>query len=119
MRAPHPLPDPLVDLIAERFRVIGEPLRIKLLDRLRAGEASVGELTDALGATQQNVSRHLAVLHAAGIVARLKQGTRTVYAISDQSVFDLCETVCGSLQQSLAELALLLDPAHQPVEAES
>ena len=91
--------------------MIGEPVRIKLLDRLRSGDASVGELTEALGATQQNVSRHLAVLHAAGIVARHKDGTRVVYAIADQSVFELCEAVCGSLQQSVAELALLLGPA--------
>jgi DNA-binding transcriptional ArsR family regulator len=76
-------------------------------------------LTEALGATQQNVSRHLAVLHAAGIVARRKQGTRAVYAISDQTVFDLCETVCGSLQQSVSELAMLLEPGQRPVEAKS
>jgi DNA-binding transcriptional ArsR family regulator len=108
---PSPLPDPLVELIAERFRVIGEPLRIKLLDRLRAGEASVSELTDALGATQQNVSRHLAVLHAAGIVSRRKEGTRVLYGIADQTVFALCESVCGSLQQAVAELSELLGTA--------
>jgi DNA-binding transcriptional ArsR family regulator len=108
---PSPLPDPLVELIAERFRVIGEPLRIKLLDRLRAGEASVGELTEALGATQQNVSRHLAVLHAAGVVSRRKEGTRVLYGIADQTVFALCESVCGSLQQSVAELSELLGTA--------
>ncbi len=86
MTLPHPLPDPLVELIAKRFRVIGEPMRIRLLDRLREGEASVHELTEATGATQQNVSKHLGVLHAAGIVARRKEGTRTVYAIADDSV---------------------------------
>jgi DNA-binding transcriptional ArsR family regulator len=111
MAVPHPLPDPLVDMIAERFRVIGEPVRIKLLDRLREGEASVGELTEALGATQQNVSRHLALLHGAGVVSRRKEGTRVVYAIADQTVFALCEMVCGALQQSVAELAQLLDGA--------
>lgn len=111
MSIPNPLPDPVVELIAERFRVIGEPLRIKLLDRLRSGEQSVGELAVALGATQQNVSRHLAVLHGAGIVSRRKQGTRVLYGIADQSVFDLCEAVCGSLQQSVAELAELLGSA--------
>ena len=60
MTLPHPLPDDLVELIARRFRAIGEPMRIKLLDRLRDGEATVGELTEALGASQQNVSKHLA-----------------------------------------------------------
>jgi DNA-binding transcriptional ArsR family regulator len=111
MPAPHPLPDSLVDLIAHRFRVIGEPLRIKLLDQLRDGEASVGDLTEALAANQQNVSRHLAVLHGAGIVARRKDGTRTLYSISDPTVFALCETVCGALEQSVAELAELLGGA--------
>ena len=111
MTVPHPLPDPLVDLIAERFRVIGEPVRIKLLDRLRDGRG-VGRRADrGAGATQQNVSRHLAVLHAAGIVGRRKEGTRVVYAITDETMFALCETVCGSLQQSVAELAQLLDAA--------
>lgn len=104
----HPLPEPVVELIAERFRVMGEPLRIRILDRLRQGETSVGELTSELGATQQNISRHLAVLHAAGIVARRKEGTKVIYAIADESVFALCEAVCGSLQQSVAELAQLL-----------
>ena len=107
---PRPLPDELVEVIAERFRVIGEPMRIKLLDRLREGEASVGELAAALGAGQQNVSRHLNVLHAAGVVSRRKDGTRVLYSIGDESVFALCETVCGSLQQSVQGLAALLAP---------
>jgi DNA-binding transcriptional ArsR family regulator len=109
MSLAHPLSDPLIDLIAHRLRVIGEPLRIKLLDRLRDGEASVGELTEALAANQQNVSRHLAVLHGAGIVARRKSGTRTLYSIADPTVFALCETVCGALEQSVSELAQILD----------
>jgi DNA-binding transcriptional ArsR family regulator len=105
---PHPLPDPLVELVAQRFRVMGEPARIRILDRLRGGEASVGELVAVVGSTQQNVSRHLAVLHDAGLVARRKEKTRVVYEIADDTVFALCETVCGSLARQLAELAQLL-----------
>ena len=105
---PHPLPEPLIDLIAERFRVLGEPMRIKLLDRLRAGEATVGELREALGASQQNVSKHLGVLHNAGLVSRTKQGTSAVYAIADPGVFELCEHVCGGLRRQLSELDSLL-----------
>ena len=85
MPIPHPLPEPLVELVAQRFRLIGEPMRIRLLDRLRTDEQSVGELADALGATQQNVSKHLACLHQAGIVARRKDGNRVVYSIADES----------------------------------
>jgi DNA-binding transcriptional ArsR family regulator len=108
LAVPHPLPVPLADLIAERFRVIGDPVRVRLLDRLRDGEASVGELTEWLEGSQQNVSRHLAVLHSAGVVSRRKDGTRVLYSIADESVFALCDAVCGALQQSVAELALIV-----------
>ena len=101
MPVTHPLPDDLVDLIAERFRVLGDPTRIKLLDRLREGEASVLDLTDLIGTTQQNISKHLGVLHRAGIVARRKRGNFAYYSIMDEGVFELCEAVCGSLQEHL------------------
>lgn len=104
MTIPHPLPEPLIELIAQRFRVIGEPMRIKLLDRLRDGAATVGELTEALGASQQNVSKHLNVLYQAGIVSRTKHGTAVRYEIADETVFALCEQVCGGLRAQLAEL---------------
>ncbi len=104
----HPLPDPLVKLIAQRFRVIGEPMRIKLLDRLRDGSATVGELVKAQDASQQNVSKHLGVLHQAGIVSRAKEGTSVRYAIADDTVFALCEQVCGGLREQLAELDVTL-----------
>ena len=105
---PHPLPDGLADLIAERFRCLGEPLRIKLLDHLRDGEATVGELQEATGGSQQNVSKHLAVLLNAGMVSRTKQGNRSFYAITDETVFELCELVCGGLRRQLSELDLIL-----------
>jgi DNA-binding transcriptional ArsR family regulator len=98
MPVSHSLPDDLVELIAERFRALGEPTRIKLLDGLRKGEATVIELTELIGTTQQNVSKHLGVLQRCGIVARRKQGNFAYYRIVDEGVFDLCEAVCGSLQ---------------------
>jgi DNA-binding transcriptional ArsR family regulator len=107
---PHPLPDPLVDLIAQRFRVLAEPMRIKLLDRLRDGEASVTELQEALGASQQNVSKHLGVLLGAAMVSRRKEGTSVLYAIADPGVFTLCEHVCGGLRRQLSELDAVLGP---------
>jgi DNA-binding transcriptional ArsR family regulator len=107
-RIPHPLPDELVELIAQRFRCLGEPMRIKLLDRLRDGEASVGELQEAVDASQQNVSKHLGILLAAGMVSRTKRGTSVVYAIADDGVFELCEQVCGGLRRQLDELDSIL-----------
>lgn len=105
---PHPLPDALVELIAQRFRVIGEPMRIRLLDALRDGPMTVNELADAVGASQQNVSKHIGVLAQAGLVGREKEGTRVRCFIADDSVFALCEIVCGGLRQQVAELDELL-----------
>jgi len=105
---PHPLPDDLVELIARRFRVLAEPMRIKLLDRLREGGATVAELQDASGASQQNVSKHLGVLLQSGLVARRKEGNFARYEIADDSVFELCEQVCGGLRRQLDEMDALL-----------
>lgn len=99
MTATHPLPDELVELIAERFRLLGEPTRIRLLERLRDGEATGQELTGLIGTSQQNVSKHLRELQQAGIVARRRQGNFAYYRIADTGVFALCEAVCGSLER--------------------
>jgi DNA-binding transcriptional ArsR family regulator len=104
----HPLPEPLIELVAQRFRVLGEPMRIKLLDRLRDGDATVSELQDALGASQQNISKHLGILLSAGMVARTKDGNHSRYSISDPSVFELCEQVCGGVRRRLQELDAIL-----------
>jgi DNA-binding transcriptional ArsR family regulator len=104
MALPHPLSDELVELVARRFRVIGEPMRIRLLDRLRDGEATVTELTEAVGASQQNVSKHLGVLADAGVLGRRKAGNHVYYAIADESVFALCDEVCGSLARHAQSL---------------
>jgi DNA-binding transcriptional ArsR family regulator len=111
MAVSHPLPDDLVELIAERFRALSEPTRIKLLDRLRDGEASVLELTAAIGTTEQNVSKHLGVLQRSGIIARRKQGNFAYYRIVDEGVFSLCEAVCGSLQEQVESLRQLVGEA--------
>ncbi len=108
MALPHPLPDDLVELIARRFRVLGEPMRIRILDRLREGEATVGELSDALSASQQNVSKHLAVLADARMLGRRKERNHVYYRIVDEGVFALCDQVCGSVQQQLRTLSELV-----------
>jgi DNA-binding transcriptional ArsR family regulator len=104
----HPIPDPLVELIARRFRTLGEPTRIKLLDRLREGPATVGELIEATAGSQQNVSKHLRVLLEAGFVSRTQEGNFARYEIADELVFRLCEEVCGGLRKQLADLGNLI-----------
>jgi DNA-binding transcriptional ArsR family regulator len=113
MTLPHPLPDDLAELIARRFRAIGEPMRIRLLDRLRDGEATVGDLSEALSASQQNISKHLAVLADVGILGRRKEGNHVYYRVVDEGVFALCEEVCGSVQDQLRSLHDLVSGVSQ------
>jgi DNA-binding transcriptional ArsR family regulator len=108
MQLPHPLPEDLAELIARRFRALGDPLRVRILDLLRDQELSVTVLAEQLSASQQNVSKHLAVLVDTGMLARRKDGTHVYYRIADEGVFALCEQVCGSLQAQLASLNALV-----------
>ncbi|MBS0664089.1 MAG: helix-turn-helix transcriptional regulator [Verrucomicrobia bacterium] len=91
--------------IARRFAVLAEPMRLRLLQSLFEGEMSVNELVEVTGGTQANVSRHLQTLAHAHLVSRRKEGLQVFYTISDPSIFRLCELVCGSLEQQLAQQA--------------
>lgn len=102
------LPDPLLALIAARFRLLGEPVRLKLLALLEGGERSVGELVALTGAGQPNISKHLAALADGGLVRRRKAGTTTYYAIADTTALGLCDIVCSGLQERLREQARAL-----------
>jgi DNA-binding transcriptional ArsR family regulator len=104
----HPLPAPLVERIAERFRVLGEPMRIRLLEAMLDGEKSVTELQELTGASQQNVSQHLGVLLRARIVGRRKEGNFSLYSIADPVVWALCEQVSEGLRQEAEQLEGLL-----------
>jgi ArsR family transcriptional regulator len=102
---PSDLSDAAIAMIANRFKVLSDPLRLKLLIALEARERNVSELVAATKNTQTNVSRHLATLADAGIVTRRKAGQSAIYRISDPAVFDLCKHVCGSLQKRFEDQA--------------
>jgi len=104
----HALSDDAMALVARRFAVLAEPMRLRLLHAMCKGEKSVGELVKITGGTQTNVSRHLQTLAQAHLVARRKAGQQAFYAISDPTIFPLCELVCGSLEKSLARQAELV-----------
>ena len=104
----HDLSPQLTELIAERFRGLGEPMRLRILDALRDGGLTVSELVDVTGATQANVSKHLQLLHRLGFVQRQKEGTATRYAIADRDVFRLCDLVCGGARAQVRERERLL-----------
>jgi DNA-binding transcriptional ArsR family regulator len=87
------------ELMAVRFRALGEPMRLKILERLFRSPASVGEILDSVGGTQANVSKHLAVLRTGRLVSGRKEGNRTVYSISDPALERLCSVVCEAVSR--------------------
>lgn len=99
---PPPLSDRMLEKVAARFRTLGEPQRLRILQLLEGGERSVGELVDALHSGQPNVSRHLQTLYDAGLVGRRRSGASVLYRIADPSIFKLCEIVCRSAEREAA-----------------
>jgi DNA-binding transcriptional ArsR family regulator len=96
------LTEEALELIAARFRVLSEPMRLKILDALGNRELTVTELVGATAAGQANVSKHLAILADARLVARRKDGLNVYYRVADETVFDLCNAVCSSVGERLA-----------------
>jgi DNA-binding transcriptional ArsR family regulator len=94
-----------LELVAARFRVLGEPVRLRILQRLQEGECSVMELAHLLETTQPNVSKHLKLLQETGLVARRQEKNTAYYSVADDSVFALCDLVCSRLQERLAAQA--------------
>ena len=105
MAKKFPLADDALDLVARRFAVLAEPMRLRLIHALFHGEKSVNVLVQETGATQTNVSRHLQTLMHANVITRRKEGLQVFYAIADPSIYKLCELVCGSLEKSLTKQA--------------
>jgi DNA-binding transcriptional ArsR family regulator len=105
---PLALSDDALHLVARRFAVLAEPMRLRILNALCDGERNVSTLVEATGATQTNVSRHLQVLATNGLVARRREGVQAYYRVKDPSLFELCRLVCGSLEEQLTEGARIL-----------
>jgi DNA-binding transcriptional ArsR family regulator len=100
-QAMQALDDQALDQVADYFRALAEPLRLKLLNALREGPLNVSELTELVGSSQANVSKHLAVLAKAGLVSRQSRGTSVFYEIGDLRTYQLCDLVCGQIAQRL------------------
>jgi DNA-binding transcriptional ArsR family regulator len=106
-----PLNDQALEIIARRFAVLAEPMRLRLISALFGGEKNVTELVAATEGTQANVSRHLQTLIAANMLDRRKEGLQVYYRISDPNIPKLCQLVCGGLEKSLARQAAHFAPA--------
>jgi DNA-binding transcriptional ArsR family regulator len=92
-----------LERVATLFRVFAEATRLALLQELKDGPKSVGELVDSLPTTQANVSKQLKMLHDAGLVTRTKQGTNVIYEICEPMVFELCKIACDKLNRPAAK----------------
>lgn len=99
MASSLPLTDRARELAAARFRAMGEPTRLKILERLFRSPASVGEILESVGSTQANVSKHLGVLRAGSLVRSRKEGNRIVYSIADPSLERICAVVCDAVSR--------------------
>jgi DNA-binding transcriptional ArsR family regulator len=100
----------LLTLVAERFKALSDPARLRLLNALRPGELTVGELVDATDLSQANVSKHLAQLHTLGFVRRRKDGLFVYYSLADKEIFRLCDLMCGRIESELKDREKLLRP---------
>ena len=89
----------VLELIAERFRVLAEPARLQLMNAMRDRELTVGELVDRTGLGQANASKHLQMLRAHGFVERRKEGLYVFYRIADPEVFQLCKVMCDHIER--------------------
>lgn len=96
------LPDSALELVARRFRVLGEPMRLKILMHLQGGEKNVSQLVEAVEAGQANVSKHLGILADAHVIDRRREGGNVYYFIADPQIFELCDLMCSKLEKEFA-----------------
>ena len=120
-----PLSPQLLELVAERFRVLADPGSLQLLSALQEGEQTVTELIERTGFRQAKVSKHLQLLYNLGFVDRCKEGLHVYYRLATEDVFLLCDIMRRRLQleaarrqEVLEELASVGAEDPTPAEAE-
>jgi DNA-binding transcriptional ArsR family regulator len=93
-----PLPkladEKLIAYAATRFRLLAEPMRLRILLQLEKGECAAGEIARAIGGNQPNVSRHLQALYQGGVITRRRDGNTVFYAIADPAILGICDLMC-------------------------
>ncbi len=109
--------DQLLEKVAEQFRAMSNPVRLKILHTLEDGELSVSEILERIGGSQANASKHLAVLRGVGLVAPRREGPSVYYRISDSAVFTICETVCESLHRRASTEVATIEQGREAILA--
>lgn len=93
------LPESLIDRVAQRFKILSEPVRLQLLNQLQVhDELNVQELVEATEQRQANVSKHLGIMTREGLLERRKDGLHVYYSLSDPTIQAICLLVCGQLR---------------------
>jgi DNA-binding transcriptional ArsR family regulator len=105
MKLSESVPTEVIQQVAEYFSVLGEPMRLRILNLLKDGEKCVQDLVDATETSQANVSKHLKVMLQAGILTRRSEGTSAYYSVADDLTFDLCTMVCDRLATRIEQQA--------------
>ena len=110
-----PLPPSVIERVADRFRLLGDPTRLRLVNELHAStELSVGDLVTAVGLSYGTVSKQLALLRTHGVLSRRRDGTKIYYRIADPSIADVCDAVCASLREHWANWGVALEDIPEP-----
>ena len=102
-----PIAEALLLRVADRLRVLGQPVRLRLIEQLTGGASTPQELSEAIGISQQNVSKHLLVLYRAGVVSRRPEGSNVFYTLADESALAILNETLGSVKRQLRELSEL------------
>ncbi len=107
---PKPLSPEALELVAHRFKLLGDPMRLTILHALQSGEKSVNQLVQETGASQPNISKHLSALRNAGLVKRRKESNLAYFSIAAPFIFDLCHIVCEGIHAEIEALNTAFNP---------
>lgn len=105
----------LCDQLALRFAALADARRLQLIHALMQGPTRVSTLAETIGVAQPNVSKHLATLRQAGLIKSERVGNEIHYAIRDQSLYQLCELVCGALREQVSAEAQAVGLSTSPI----
>jgi DNA-binding transcriptional ArsR family regulator len=109
------MPDEMLEAVSSRFKLLSEPMRLKILRVLCEREHTVQEIVNEVNASQANISKHLALMHESGVVTRRKEGLKCYYRIADESVIYACYLSSKSVVENLQERLCWLQKVHSNI----
>jgi DNA-binding transcriptional ArsR family regulator len=111
------MPDEMLQAVSSRFKLLSEPMRLKILRVLCEREHTVQEIVNEVNATQANISKHLSLMHENGVVSRRKEGLKCYYRIADESVIYACYLSSKSVVENLQERLCWLQKVHSNISS--